>query len=204
MAPKTVPPGLPLEIPNYPLPIELPIINPTPGESPTPQPLRIPQGNPVPVPNTDPQQYKQPFLRVTPAPTPSSPWQVDVQPEDVVSNSPSPVLEPETPAEGTPSGTTEKEDFCAAHPNVLSCADLDQPEDQQLETKDVGGNVTPDGGWGATSAACPAPRHLTVQGRDIPIPFDLFCQYMAGIRPVVIAMAWLTAAFILLGFRTDD
>jgi len=32
------------------------------------------------------------------------------------------------------------------------------------------------------------------------ISFEPYCDFMSGIRPVVIAVAWLSAALILLGF----
>lgn len=73
-----MPDSVPLEIPNTPLPVEMPEIAPT----------FIPTGNPYPNPNYNPdaapspsnQPFLQPGVRVSPAPTPESPWQVDVQP----------------------------------------------------------------------------------------------------------------------------
>jgi len=68
-----------------------------------------------------------------------------------------------------------------------------------LPTKDIPVTVAPDDGWGPASAACPAPRHATVLGRDFPVRFDLYCQFAQIIRPGVIAGAWLSAALILVG-----
>lgn len=94
-----------------PLPVEVPVLNPSPGANPVPQPLTIPLGDPVPVPNTDPQQWSQPVARVTPSPTPSNPWRVDVREEEVVSNSPDPLPDPE-PSPDSPEAP--KEDYNAS------------------------------------------------------------------------------------------
>ena len=200
--PQTLPPGVP-----YPLDPTLPSIwNPTETNPPTTQPLRIPQGNPVPIPNSDPAAWRQPVTRWTHSPTQAEPWRMDVQPEDLTSTSPDGLTSPESVTPTSPEGTPkeEKNDLCALHPEILACADLDTPTAEDLETEDRGGPITPDSGWGSENASCPAPRVLTVQGRQIPIPYTLFCTYMEGIRPLVIAMAWLSAGFILLGRKGGD
>lgn len=186
-----------------PFPVDSPVLNPSPGLQ--PQPLRVPQGSPQAVPNSDPQQYKQPVLDVVPAPTPLSPWQVDLQPKDVTSPDPDGVKNPATPASGASGTPSDKSDLCLLHPDILACAKpvFDTPNGPDLPTKEAQISVTPDSGWGPDNASCPAPRHIFPQGRDVPIPFDLFCFYLAGIRPIVIAMAWLGAAFILIGAKGD-
>lgn len=88
-----------------PMPPELPgIVWPAawPIEIPEIQPTFIPTGNPVPNPNYDPskapgpnnQPYNQPGINVQPAPTPSSPWQVDVQPVNRPTSNPNPGSDP--------------------------------------------------------------------------------------------------------------
>lgn len=198
--PEAVPPVLP-----HPLPVELPDI----------QPMFVPTGNPVPNPDHNPnaqpspenQPWLQPGVRVTPAPTPQSPWQVDVQPVNRPVDSPTPNPNPvPLPSPGTPTGdkpraADETPDLCEKHPDILACQKLDTPQDQDLQTKQKDISITPDSGWGSEDASCPAPRVIYAQGRRIPIPFDLFCTYMQGLRPIIIAMAWLSAAFILVGAR---
>lgn len=215
---------LPLEVPkriSTPLPVELPIIDPSPinPASPTavpvPQPLRVPQGEPQPVPKLDPanpaepQTYKSPVIDIVPAPKVDDPWRVDVQPKDIISESPTPLPEtapvPSTPPVGETTEPTEKPPgLCDEYPDILACKKFDEPEVPELQTSNKPISVTADSGWGSGNAACPAARHITVQGRDVPIPFDLFCQYMTGIRPIIIAMAWLSAGFILLGIKGGD
>ncbi len=207
-----MPDKVPNELPNtIPWPVKDPVINPdTDGK---PQPLFVPTGNPVKNPNYDPskevgpnnQPYLQPGVRVVPSPVLGSPWQVDVQPINRPVSSPdanpNPVNDSPTdsdkPREDTP-------DLCQLHPDILACQKLDEPPDTDLPSSEKPISITQDSGWGSMSATCPPPRHIMVQGRDIPIPFDLFCQYMEGMRPIIVAMAWLSAAFILLGAREGD
>lgn len=207
-----MPDGVPLEVPA-PLPIELPQT----------QPVFVPTGNPVQNPNYNPnaepspqnKPWLQPAVRVVPAPTPENPWQVDLQPVDrpVDSGEPSPdpkvepLPDPDSPPDPNQPKDEQKEetpDFCAQHPEALACAELDTPPDTDLPTSEKSISVTPDSGWGADNATCPQPRVLHVQGQEILIPYDLFCMYMQGLRPIILAMAWLSAAFILVGARESS
>lgn len=202
-----MPSGLPDALPkSIEWPVEDPVLNPSPAGQ--PQPQRVPQGQPQPVPNTNPQQYRQPVIDVVPAPVPSTPWQFDLQPKDVVSEDPNGLEEPEpVPVDEPDTGVepSEKDDLCALHPEILACQELDQPDDQDLTTRSPDISIVKDLGWGAEDASCPPPRQLTVQGRSIPIPFDLVCQFMSGIRPVIISVGWLIAAMLLVGaVRSSD
>lgn len=214
LAPKDVPDGLPQKLP-VPLPVELPIVNPVPlpDTNPQPRPLFVPTGDPLPNPVYDPnsppgpnnQPYVQPGVRVNPSPTPSEPWRVDLQPVNRPVSSPEPMPEPDSVTPENPDKPSEEQiDFCAKNPDVLACQKLDEPASEELPASEKQISISPDGGWGADNASCPAPKQITVQGRAIPIPFDLFCTWANGMRPIVIAMAWLSAAFILLGARSES
>jgi len=211
MAPKPVPPAVWPELVPTQVPIELPTLNPDPADPSKPMPWKEPSGNPVPIPDTNPQRYKQPWVTIKPAPTQTDPWRVDVQPESTETNSPNPVGPDGIAGPQTNNDQKKPEDkepdLCEKHPDIIACQKLefDTPDAPDLEQKERGGPITPDSGWGPDDAACPAPRHVVVQGRDIPIPFDLFCHYMSGLRPVILAMAWLAAAFIFVGgIRSGD
>ncbi len=196
--PEEIPEWLP---PAVPLPVDNPVINPSDDPQPQPRPLRIPLGEPQPIPNTDPQQYRQPVIRVSPAPSPSSPWQLDLTPEDVVSTSPVGIREPSADPlpEGSTSAPTETDDFCAKNPDVLACqkeiklGEL-QPvpltnEDRELEIEAQTGQT----------AACPAPVSLSVGGRSIDISYDMVCEFADLVRPLFIGFAWLSAALTFMG-----
>lgn len=214
LAPLPMPERVPFELPpNSPLPIDPPVINPEPGPNPQPRPLFVPTGNPVPNPQYDPnsppgpnnQPYVQPGVRVNPSPTPSEPWRVDLQPVNRPVSSPEPMPEPDSePPENPDKPSEEQLDFCAKNPDVLACQKLDEPNSEELPASEKPISISPDSGWGADNASCPAPKQITVQGRAIPIPFDLFCTWATGMRPIIIAMAWLSAAFILLGARNES
>lgn len=108
----------------------------------------------------------------------------------------------ETTQEGDPN--EDKRDDCEKFPDRIGCQKLDKPVDEGIERLQKDFQMSPQGGWGADNGQCPVERHISVQGRDIPIPFDLVCQYMSGIRFAVIGAAWIAAAFIVMGFKGGD
>jgi len=228
MAPLPIPDKMPEETPTVDWPVEQPVLNPGPDGNPTP--FFIPSGNPVPTP--DPNVWNQPGIRVVPAPTPDSPFRVDLQPENIPQNSPvpktpaelNPVPTPSSPASApvsvpvpsdklglcdqypgiaacAPAAPPEaKTKFCEENPDVLACQKTDTPDvpDMKEESKDI--SITPDSGWGEGGGSCPAPRKLSKSE----ISFQPICDFASGVRPVVIAVAWLTAAGMLLGFGKGD
>lgn len=202
---------MPAEVPRYipaPLPVELP-------EMP---PAFVPTGNPVPNPDYNPQAepspqnqpYFQPGVRVVPVPTPSSPWQVDLQPVNRPAQNPEPSPEPEigplpepgtnpgTNPPGPPGETPVTSGLCDQYPDILACQILEQPEEEKLEfeEKDLGGDFEIMGGF-AGSATCPAfPQIDMLPG----LSWQPFCDQLARIRPLVLAFAWLSAVMIILKY----
>lgn len=201
--PSQLPPGFP-----YPLDPTAPFIfNPDTANPPNTQPLRVPQGNPVPTPNTNPQQYKQPVTRFTSAPTPADPFRLDARPEDIVSNSPTGMTGPEPVTSGSPEGKPpEKSDLCAEHPDILACQKVKFEQLDPVSIPQGSRNlaITPDAGWGPSVAGCPADRVANVSFGGVTFSYQPFCQFAAGIRPVVIAVAWLLAAGAFFGFARKD
>lgn len=205
LSPQPIPKGLPFLIPD-PLPVEAPLLNPSPGLNPQSKPLRVPQGLPQLIPGSDPAQWKTPTIDIVPSPAPDNPWRVDIQPKDLIKDSPTPLPDSEPVPESPPEGQEEQEkdpDLCEKNPDILACQkpDFEIPDADDLETLDKSVTITPDSGWGG-GGSCPAPRHLT--GANIDIPFTQYCDFMTGIRPVVLAIAWLSAAFILIGARQSS
>lgn len=95
----------------------------------------------------------------------------------------------------------EQPSECELNPTAAGCAELDVPNGPDLPTSNVSiSGVVPQTGWGADNGTCPALVH-TVSLGDVDV-FGLMCTYMAGIRFLVIGMAWLIAALIFIG-RTD-
>lgn len=204
--PDPLPDVLPSKLP-IPLPVEEPILNPSPDPVPVPQPLRVPMGEPQPIPDTVPQKWRTPVVDIVPSPTVNEPWRVDVQPKDLdrLDNTPLPetYTVPTTP--DPDQTTTPKPDapptpgLCELFPDILACAKpkLDTPESQDIETKNVEVQITPDSGWGPSDSSCPPPR--IIKAGTIEFSFQPICDFMHGMRPIVIAMAWIAGAFILVG-----
>lgn len=218
LAPKPMPEKVPLELPQpTPLPIEKPSpwINPLPGPNPAHRPLFVPTGDPVPNPNFDPntapgpnnQPYIRPGTQVVPSPTADNPWRVDHQPVNRPTPTPTPEPDPGTDP-GTEPGTEpsdkpvpeEQQSLCEKHPDIVACAKLGTPGEATPvpnEQKEMA--ITPESGFGPGTGSCPPPRTVQVAGIQLSMPFDLLCQFANGINPVVVGLAWLTAAFSFMG-----
>jgi len=142
---KALPIGLPEKL-NVPLPLMPPVFNPDPAIDPqpapapyqTPRPMWIPTGDPVlqpnPSPTTQPDVWKQPGVRVTPSPTESDPWRVDLVPEEKSKNDPSP-----NPS-GSTSTTTKPEPVelkTCGLPDTPACKidETGMPEQSAIDSK---------------------------------------------------------------------
>lgn len=208
MVPDLVPPGTPL-------PVELPIINPGPGDFPEPQVRRIPLGDftPYPSPNsTTSTQYRAPILDIKGSPTQAEPWRVDVQPKDIVKEvpndqpAPDPVGDPvDLPTEDPNPAPTENKDpgLCERYPDILACQkpDLDTPEDEVPKTERQI-SFTPESLFGG--GTCPANPGWSDALGNHELNLVPVCDILASVvRPLVLAMAALAALFIVSPFRTD-
>lgn len=219
MAPSPIPLGVPQAWPlpsPFWWPVQSPIVSPSPVNpadpmaDPVPVPYRQPLGDPVPIPNTNPQQYKSPVIDIFPSPTVDDPWRVDVQPKDIISTSPDPIVaEPlpdPIPDPDTTETPTEPSDLCLLHPEILACQIVDpgtlDPVDVPDEARPM--SITPDGGWGPNSGSCPAPKTATIMGVSISMPFTMLCDFAVQIKPLLIAFAWLSAALTFFGFAKRD
>lgn len=211
-APSIMPETVPLELPQpTPLPVELPWINPSPGPNPQHQPLFVPTGDPVPNPNFNPNSpvspsnlpYMQPGVRVVPSPTPTEPWRVDIQPVNRPQENPNPNPEPGTEPGTDPADKPkpeEQQSLCEKHPDIVACAKLGEPGQATPvpnETKTL--TIAPENGFGPSGGSCPPPRTVQVAGLTLSMPFDLLCDFATGLKPVIVGLAWLTAAFTFMG-----
>lgn len=193
-----------------PLPVEEPILNPSAEPLPKSRPLRIPVGDPQPVPDSVPQQWKTPAIDVVPSPTESDPWRVDVQPVDIVKTNPDKVPESYVEPDAPPDPETQvkpkpesEQGFCLLFPDILACAkpQLDTPDAPDIQKQNMDIAITPDSGWGG-GGSCPASRHIA--GANVEFSFQPLCDGIAKFRPLILAFAWLSAAFILVGMRQGN
>lgn len=224
MAPVPIPLPLPKFIP-IPLPVDEPVINPSPSIK--PQPLRVPQGEPQLVPNSDPKRWQQPSIDIVPSPTPDSPWRVDVQPKKIESPDGQPLPPTSTPStnkpflpDGSPNPDydpaqepnanekptpEEQQDLCEKNPDILACQkpSLGSVDPDVIVDSPRSLSIDKDSGWGPENGTCPPPKTVQVLGVTLGMPFTMLCDFAAGIRPLLIAFAWLSAigGFIGIGRR---
>lgn len=203
-----MPPNILPELP-FDLPVDVPYI----------EPIFVPTGNPVKNPNYDPskpqtgenQPYVQPGVKVDPANDAKNPFQVNLNPVNRPVDNPQGSKDPVPEADPGGSGNNDKprdpekdeRDLCEKHPDILACQKLDEPEDPgKLKVQEVDFNFMPESGF-AGSASCPAPMSFNVHGHVINISWQPFCNSLDMIKPFLLAMAWLSAAFIMLGARKE-
>lgn len=118
--------------------------------------------------------------------------------------------ESENPQDGSATEATQKEILdelkkteCEKNPDSFACVtspldivNVDLPESV------VNVSITPISVGGAGS--CPADHVVDFIGQPVTVSWQLPCKYATGIRPVVLAVAWLSAALILIGaFRQE-
>lgn len=92
--------------------------------------------------------------------------------------------------------------FCKDNPESPICVgqDFGEVSDVDLTNKDVNVSIVPvlDGALGQ-AGSCPAPRAISLGGQTRYFDYATFCNFSNGIRPVILAFAWLLAAGILVG-----
>lgn len=101
----------------------------------------------------------------------------------------------ETPSEGGETTPPEEpKPFCELHPTASACAELGETQDEDLDEESVNVSWSQEGG---AAGACPAPIQISVLGTQHAIEWTPICQVASGIRPIVIGLAWLSAALWL-------
>ncbi len=141
-------------------------------------------------------------MDVSPCPTASQPTRVciDIGPQKFEgANDPQTIP---SQATGTATGTNPKEkpSFCKENPQSIACAELGELEDEELESDGRPFQITPKSPWGSDNANCPAPKIISLSsGGVVEITYQPTCDFLAGIRPAVLALAFLAALYIALG-----
>lgn len=143
-------------------------------------------------------------MDVSPAPTPSQPTRVriDIGPVKLEG-----MTDPATPPADTPaSGNTQPKEqtkFCDDNPQSIACQELGTAEPEPIVPDEVPFQLDTSQSWGASNASCPASPSVTLHtGKVITFNYQPTCNFLAILRPIIIAFAVLTAIFIAIG-RTD-
>ncbi|PTT55535.1 virulence factor TspB C-terminal domain-related protein [Aeromonas sp. HMWF014] len=139
-------------------------------------------------------------MDVSPAPTASQPTRVrvDVGPIKIQG-----ATDPQTvPNTGTAGGSQPKEEpsFCEANPQSIACAELGTLEPEPFNPIEKPFQITPQSPWGSGDAQCPAPKVINLHsGGFATMSYQPACDFFRGVRPVIIALAFIAALYIALG-----
>lgn len=112
---------------------------------------------------------------------------------------------PETGPAGGNTQPKEKEQtkFCDDNPGSISCQEMGEAEPEPIEPDEKQFQLDTNQSWGASNGACPASPSVTLfTGKVITFDYQPTCDFLALLRPIIIAFALMTAIFIALG-RTD-
>lgn len=142
-------------------------------------------------------------MDISPSSTTSSPTRVkiDIGPVKIVGAT-NPETVPDTgPAGGggAPQPEKEKPTFCEANPMSIACAEMGELKDEKLEVEErpVDVSYTP---WGSSTSQCPADKVIPLwDEHSLKISYSPVCQFASLLRPLVIALAFVAAGFIVAG-----
>lgn len=164
----------------------------SPELSPVTEPLSQPYLDPV-----TGLPYRD-MVRITPSPTPENPFRVRVDPYKQPVSSTEPDAQPVTPTEQAPveSIPPEQKALCEQFPNASACAELGSGSDPgPVEEQAVDVTAIQPVSIGATGGTCPADRVMQTQFGTLAFEWATLCAFAEGVRPVILAMAWLVAGF---------
>ncbi|WP_270806475.1 virulence factor TspB C-terminal domain-related protein [Aeromonas sp. QDB62] len=143
-------------------------------------------------------------MDISPAPTPTQPNRVKIDFGPVkVQGATDPNVVPDTGTAGgngtAPQPEKEKPTFCEANPMSIACAEMGGLKEEKLEVEErpVDVSYTP---WGSSTSQCPADKIIPLwEGQSISISYSPVCQFASLLRPLVIALAFVAAGFIVAG-----
>ncbi len=94
-------------------------------------------------------------------------------------------------------------DPCVLNPSRIGCLTPGELPDEPLPGVEHPVTWAPAVGWGASDAACPAPKVVTVMGQAVTIDNSILCKYLVALRLIIIAMAGIAGAYIFIGGFKD-
>lgn len=96
----------------------------------------------------------------------------------------------------------ETQTDCDKKPESIGCSDWGEPDDTDIQKNNKTFSLTPDGGWGAATASCPADRTYSLKSGGVArFSYSGLCQGAELFRPLIIGMAWLSAILIAIGLH---
>lgn len=174
---------------GVPLPLQNPLVNTNPQ--------KLPMSDPYYDPVT--KKWYRDVLTVSPGADGTQAQAVPSK-EEVDENG-----EPVKDEEGNPAAPKEETDHCKLNPESLGCMKPGEPEDIDLQNRSVNVAINPVFGFGADNASCPADQTVNLGlGGSVAMSWAPLCQFSSSIRPVVVGVAWLSAALIFLGIARRE
>lgn len=165
-----------------------------PMESPQFDPpyVDVPLGDPYEDPTTG-KRYRD-NARVTPQ---SDGKTADVQTtKQEVDEAGEPVTDPATGIEKPPE---KQDDFCKQNPDSLACMEKGETDELDLETRSIGSMVSPVAVGGAGHCMADKTLAMATMGRSITVTYKPICDLATMVRPLILALAWLLAGWIMIG-----
>lgn len=98
------------------------------------------------------------------------------------------------PAPTTPPADPKTD--CDKYPKSIGCSEYGTAPPELLTTVAVPVSLAP---TSLGSGTCPAPATFTAMHRTMMISYGLYCDFATAIAPLIIAFAWLSAGFIVMG-----
>lgn len=207
---------MPADVPRHipaPLPVEQPVIQPT--FIPSGDPITNPKFNPSEAPSPSNPPMVQPGVDVKPAPVPGSPWQVDVTPVNrpitdpttTPDREPVPLPDPGGSGTGNPPGENKPQEtpgLCDLYPTILACLEVKhEVDDTKLPTKEIEFEFNPIPGFQGAKV-CPSFPNIGSMLGGRQVSWQPFCDSLEKVSHLLLAIAWASAAFILLGYGRGD
>lgn len=109
---------------------------------------------------------------------------------------------------GTPTTDTKEDppppkDPCIENPQRLGCVDIGEaPADPEINKTPTPLTFNPLNMGG--NATCPATEFLTIGGAQMEVNYGVACGYASGLRPIVVAVAFLSALYIIFGVKAKE
>lgn len=153
-------------------------------------PFSVPLGQPYTKPDGS---TAQPMAKVSPN---EELITVDTYDEPLTDPNGNPVADPAP--QDTPEPVPEQKTDCEKFPESLGCAQLGTAPDVPIGTESRSiAAIAPVSVGGA--GACPAPLTASFMGQTVSFSYDMPCQFASSLKPLILAIAWLSAGLIFIG-----
>ena len=190
------------------IPQNAPLPDPVAGELASkgvPLPLEVPHIAPQDIPLSDPyvdpvtgKRYRD-QARITPS---SDGKTADVQTyKQEVDEAGNPKKDEDGQTDKPPE---EQTDFCKKNPDAIACMPEGQTDDQELQTKNIGSGITPISVGGQGQCMADKTLSMATMGKSITFTYKPICDLASMVRPLILALAWLLAGWIMVGAVKDN